>query len=150
MYFPNDPLLQDLVILDTQVVYDSVTFLILRAMSFGNVGQACSEKFRETGQFVLEDLVAAMNLVSEGDLIPPEKLIALLEFLHILDPIPRVQGSQSATQNYLMSCVLCIASKEKLDVICHDQCCPQCVAPLMVRYKCGFVPLGIFPLLLPA
>ena len=44
MYFPNVPLLQDLVILDTQVVYDSVTFLIFRAMGFGNVGQACSEK----------------------------------------------------------------------------------------------------------
>ena len=52
MCFPNVPLLQDLVILDTQVVYDSVTFLIFRAMSFGNVGEACSEKFRETGQFV--------------------------------------------------------------------------------------------------
>ena len=64
MYFPNVPILQDLVILDTQVVYDSVTFLILRAMNFDNIGQACSEKFRETGQFVLKDLVAAMDRVS--------------------------------------------------------------------------------------
>ena len=152
MYFPNVPLLQDLVILDTQVVYDSVTFLILRAMSFGNVGQACSEKFRETGQFVLEDLVAAMSRILGEDIIPPEKLIALLEFLHIIAPIPKVQGSQSSTQEqeavYLMPCVLRTASKEELDTICHDQSRPQCVAPLMVRYKCGFVPLGIFPALI--
>ena len=152
MYFPNVPLLQDLVILDTQVVYDSVTFLILRAMSFDFVGQACSEKFRETGQFVLKELVAATCCVSGGDLIPPEKLMALLEFLHIIAPIPRVQGSQSSTQEYeavyLMPCVLRTASREKLDVICHDQSRPQCVAPLMVRYKCGFVPLGIFPALI--
>ena len=151
MYFPNVLLLQDLVILDTQVVYDSVTFLILRAMSFDNVGQACSEKFRETGQFVLEDLVAATSSVSGGDFIPPEKLIALLEFLHIIAPIPRVQDSQSSTQEqeavYLMPCVLHTASKEKLDAICHDQYRTQCVSPLMVRYKCGFVPLGIFPAL---
>ena len=93
MYFPNVPLLQDLVILDTQVVYDSVTFLILRAMSFGNVGQACSEKFRDTGQFVLKDLAAAMSRIS-GEDIPPEKLIALLEFLDIIAPIPRVEGLQ--------------------------------------------------------
>jgi len=33
MFFPTIPLLQDLVILDTQVGYDSVTFLILRTMS---------------------------------------------------------------------------------------------------------------------
>ena len=152
MYFPNVPLLQDLVILDTQVVYDSVTFLILRAMSFGNVGQACSEKFRETGQFVVEDLVAAMSHISGEDIIPPEKLIALLEFLHIIAPIPRVQGSQSSIQEqgavYLMPCVLRTASKAELDTICHDQSRPQCVAPLMVRYKCGFVPLGIFPALI--
>ena len=152
MYFPNVPLLQDLVILDTHVVYDSVTFLILRAMSFENVGQACSEKFRETGRFVLEDLVAAMSRILGEDIIPPEKLIALLEFLHIIAPIPRVQGSQSSTQEqeavYLMPCVLRTASKEELDAVCHDQSRPLCVAPLMVRYKCGFVPLGIFPALI--
>ena len=152
MYFPNVPLLQDLVILDTQVVYDSVTFLILRAMSFGNVGQACSERLRETGQFVLEDLVAAMSRILGEDIIPPEKLIAQLEYLHIVAPTARVQGSQSSTQEqeavYLMPCVLRTASKEELDTICHDQSRPQCVAPLMVRYKCGFVPLGIFPALI--
>ena len=47
-----------------------------------------------------------------------------------------------------MPCVLCIASKEELDTICHNQSRCQCVAPLMIRYKCGFVPLGIFPALI--
>ena len=153
MYFPELYLLQDLVILDNQVVYDSVTELILRAMSFDNIGQACSEKFRDTGRFVLEDLVAATGHVSGGDLIPPEKLIALLEFLHIIAPIVTIQDSADSTVEieelvYLMPCVLPIASKEKLDAICEDQSRPQCVAPLMIRYKCGFVPLGIFPALI--
>ena len=152
IYFPNVPLLQDLVILDTQAVYDSVTFLILRAMSFCNVGQACSEKFKETGQFVLDDVVAAMSHISVEGIIPPEKLIALLEFLHIIAPISRVKGSQSSTQEqeavYLIPCVLHTASKKELDAICHDQSRPRCVDPLMVRYKCGFVPLGIFPALI--
>ena len=153
MYFPDVDLLQDLVILDNQVVYDSVTELIFRSMSFDNAGQACAEKFRETGQFVLEDLVAATGRVSGGDLIPPEKLIALLEFLHIIAPIVPVQNSASSTEKkqelvYLMPCVLPLASKEKLDAICEDPYHPQCVAPLMIRYKCGFVPLGIFPALI--
>ena len=60
MYFPDIPLLKDLVILNPQVVYDdSVTFLILSAVSVDNVGQASVEKFRKTGQFQLKDLVAA-------------------------------------------------------------------------------------------
>ena len=142
------PLLADLVILDSQVVYDSVTFLIVGAMSFDSVGQARGEKFRETGQFVMKDFVAATTQVS-GDIIPPEKLVALLEFLHMVAPIPLIQDSVSSTDEeqeraYLMPCVLHTASKEKLDAMLTDESHPECVAPLMIRLKCGFVPLGIF------
>ena len=152
MYFPNVPLLEDLVILDSQVVYDSVTFLILRSMNFDNVGQACSEKFRETGQFVLKDLVAA-TVHSSRDFIPPEKLIAMLVFLHIIVLIPRDQSLQhlptaEMEQVYLMPCVLHTASKEQLDIICNDLSRTEHIAPLMIRYKCGFTPLGIFPALI--
>ena len=77
MYFPNVPGLENLVIIDIQVVYDSVTNIILRAMSFDKVGQATAEKFRSTGQFVLRDLIEATCSAS-GDLIPPLKLVALL------------------------------------------------------------------------
>ena len=65
-------------------------------MSFDNVGQARAEKFRETGRFVLEDLVTNTGHVSGGDLIPPEKLIALLEILHIIAAIVPVQHSTSS------------------------------------------------------
>ena len=152
MYFPDIPQVADLVILDSQVVYDSVTFLILGAMSFDSVGQARAEKFRKTGQFVMKDLVAAASHVS-GDIIPPEKLVALLEFLHMVTTIVPVQDSVSSTDEeqervYLMPCVLHAASKEKLDNTLTDESRPECIAPLMIRYKCGFVPLGIFPALI--
>ena len=152
MYFPGQPLLADLVILDCQVVYDSVTFLILEAMSFDSVGQARAEKFRETGQFVMKDLIAATGHVS-GDIIPPEKLVALLEFLHMVAPITPVQDSASSRDEeqggvYLMPCVLHTACREKLDAMLTDESRPKCVAPLMIGYKCGFVPLGIFPALI--
>ena len=152
MYFPDIPLLADLVILHCQVVYDSVTSLILEAMSFDGVGQASAEKFRETGQFVMKDLVAATNHIS-GDIIPPEKLVALLEFLHMVAPIASVQDSVYSTVKekevvYLMPCVLRTASKKKLDAMLDNESHPECVAPLMIRYKCGFVPLGIFPALI--
>jgi len=151
MYFPDEPLLRDLVILDNQVVYDSVTFLILRAMSFDNVGKACRE-VHNNRPFVLKDLEEATGQVS-GDLIPPVKLVALLEFLHMVAPILPVRNSASSTDKeqevvYLMPCVLQTASKKNLNVILNDQSRPECVAPLMIRYKCGFVPLEIFPALI--
>ena len=152
MYFPNIPVLQDLVILDVQVVYDSVSHLILQAMSFDSVGRASAEKFRETGHFVLKDLIAATSHVS-GDIIPPIKLVALLQFLHIIAPIIKCHDLSSLIGNeteitYLMPCILCCANKNELDAVFSNQSRPQCAAPLMVQYKCGFVPLGIFPALI--
>ena len=148
MYFPNVPGLEELVIIDIQVVYDSVTNLILRAMSFGKVAQAIAERFRRTGQFVLKDLIAATVCVS-GDLIQPLKLVALLEFLHIIARIPAsgVSSSSSEIEDgvvYIMPCVLHNASKDELEVFYKDTYHCHSIAPLMVRYKCGFAPIGIF------
>ena len=100
----------------------------------------------------MKDLVAATTQVSR-DIIPPEKLVALLEFLHMVAPIVPFQDSVSSTEKekkkvYLMLCILRTASKEKLDAMLTDESRPECVAPLMIRYKCGFVPLGIFPALI--
>ena len=147
MYFPNVPGLEDLVIIDIQVVYDSVTSLILRAMSFDNVGQATAEKFRRTGQFVLKDLIAATAGVT-NDLIPPLKLVALLEYLHIVARIFPVTISSPEVEDevvYIMPCILHSANKDKLDSFYKDIPPPNSIAPLMVRYKCGFVPIGVFP-----
>ena len=149
MYFPNVPGLEDLIIIDIQVVYDSVTSLILRAMSFDNVGQATAEKFRRTGQFILKDLIAATADVS-NDLISPLKLVALLEYLHI---VARIFASQLTISSpevedevvYIMPCVLHSANKDKVDTFYKDTPPPNSIAPLMVRYKCGFVPIGVFP-----
>ena len=148
MYFPNVPGLEDLVIIDVQVVYDSVTNIILRAMNFGKVGQAIAERFRRTGQFVLKDLIAATACIS-GDLIQPLKLVALLEFLHIIARIPASEVSSSSSEIedevvYIMPCVLHNASKDELEVFYNETSHRHSIAPLMVRYKCGFAPIGIF------
>ena len=86
MYFPELEELKDTVICDTQVVYDSATNLIVNTFKFGLVGMAASERFRETGQFSLEDIRGATENVS-GDYIPLQKLVKLLEHLNIIVPI---------------------------------------------------------------
>ena len=149
MYFPHVPGLEDLIIVDIQVVYDSVTNLILRALSFGNVGHVTAEKFKRTGQFLMGDLMAATAGVS-GDLIPPLKLVALLEFLHIVAQISNTHLSDNScgvytNMVYLMPCVLRSASKNMLDAFNKNLLHPNSIAPLMIRYKCGFVPIGVFP-----
>ena len=148
MYFPNVAGLEDLVIIDIQVVYDSVTNIILRAMSFDKVGQATAEKFRRTGQFFLKDLIESKAIVTD-DLIPPCKLVALLVFLHVIAEIFSSDASSNKGEAvYIMPCVLESTSGQELDLYHKEACKPFLAAPLMVRYTCGFTPIGIFPALI--
>ena len=64
-------------------MYDGVTILILRAMSFDEVGRKDAQMFKRTRKFRLNRIVAVTSKIS-GDYIPIHKLVALLEFLHIL------------------------------------------------------------------
>lgn len=140
MYFPDIPELKDFVIIDPQVVYDSVTNLILRSLKSKEVGKAAAERFKKTGQFSLDDLNASIAKVP-GDNIPPAKLVALLLYLHIIACIPVTDGEMT----YIMTCVLENASKEELDSFQKNVSGSHSVAPIMIRYKCGFVPFGVFP-----
>ena len=149
MYFPNISELKDLVIIDVQVVYDSVTILIIKAMKFDEVGHKGADEFERTGQFELDRLIAATANVS-GDYIPPQKLVALLEFLHIIAridasqiPSPLLSSNQKVT--YIMPCILKNVSKAELDSMLKSMSQSDSVSPILVHYKCGFVPIGVFP-----
>ena len=84
MYFPSAPGLEDLVVIDVQVVYDSITGVILKVMSFDSIGQATAEKWKP-GRFNMKDLKAVTTGI--GDLIPPKQLVALFAYLHIIAQI---------------------------------------------------------------
>ena len=153
MYFPDMAELRDTVICDMQIVYDSVTNLIVNTFKFGRVSKVASERFRETGQFSLKDIEKATRK-SSGDYIPLKKLVKLLEHLNIIAPIALQDGQQSqvatSTQNsdttYFMPCVLQSLSREEIKEWWESNTTKALpAAPLFVQYDCGFVPLGIFP-----
>ncbi len=148
MYFPSVPGLEDLVIIDIQVVYDSITGVILKAMSFDNVGQATAERFRKTGRFTMKDLKTATAGIS-GDVIPPEQLVALLAYLHLIAEIVSVETSATNSvleeeKEYIMPCVLENTSAKELDLF-HKESCSCFVEPLLVYFSSGFTPMGLFP-----
>ena len=147
MYFPDLPELKDTVICDIQIVYDSVTNLIVNTFRFGPVSKANAEKFRETGQFSLEDIRGATASIS-GDYIPLDQLVKLLEYLNIIAPLvhPDPECSDKNPKIvYFMPCVLHNAPKEELQTCQKNDSHSVLPASLMIRYECGFVPLGLFP-----
>ncbi len=146
MYFPSVPGLKDLVIIDIQVIYDSITGVILKAMSFDSVGQGTAKTFRKTGCFIMKDLISATADIS-GDLIPPEQLVALLAYLHIIAEIVWVEDIHSVLEEneYIMPCVLENTSAKELDQF-HKESCRSCIVePLLMYFRSGFTPLGLFP-----
>ncbi len=143
MYFPSVPGLEDLVIIDIQVVYDSITGVIFKTMS---VGEAKAKRFRETGRFTMKDLKTATDDIS-GDVIPPEQLVALLAYLHIIAEIVSVEYSKSVLEEekeYIIPCVLENTSAKELDLF-HKESSRSClVEPLLMYFSSGFTPMGLF------
>ena len=151
MYFPNLPELKDTVICDNQIIYDSVTNLIVNTFKFRSVGKAASERFRMTGQFILKDIRRATAV--SGDYIPLEKLVKLLAHLNILVSFMKSTSTSlssrtpSSEEMYFMPSVLQNATHEEMARWWDDMYTDKQVllAPLFITYQCGFMPIGVFP-----
>ena len=155
MHFPEIEEIKDIVICDPQVVFDSVTNLILNSFTFEQVSKHACDKFKETGQFSFKDIQKiAKNLKSDSLSLP--KLVKLLEYHNIIAPIrpggtlpssslppgPGLSSQSCQEENlvYFMPAVLRHASEEEL----HINQSSTDPAPLMICFKCGFVPIGVF------
>ena len=155
MHFPEIEEIKDIVICDPQVVFDSVTKLILNSFTFEQVSKQACDKFKETGQFSFKDIQKiAKNLKSDS--LSQPKLVKLLEYHNIIAPIrpggplpsgtpplsPGLSPQSCQEENlvYFMPAVLIHASEEEL----HIKQSSTDPAPLMICFKCGFVPIGVF------
>ena len=140
LYYPQLEALKATVICDMQVVFDSATNLIKNTFTFSKVGQSVREKFRETAQFSLKEVKDATSSTTDA-LISLEKLVQLLEYLGILTAIP-MPLSKGQEPTYFMPCVLKSARASSLKTCSYSDTDP---APLMLRFDCGYIPIGIFP-----
>ena len=146
MFFPSIPEIEDLIIVDSQIIYDSVTELIVKCLNFRN-RQAAAERFCNSGQFSLKELRDAAHSYT-GECIPPLKLVALLKYLHI---IAYIQPTDSKPPNdlengsFIMPCMLQNATLQNLECFREGE---SGAKPILIRYSCGFVPIGVFPALM--
>ena len=144
MHFPDVEEIKDVVICDPQVVFDSVTDLILNSFTLKQVSKSTCDRFKETGQFCFKD-VQKIARNSKSDCLPLPELVKLLEHLNIIATIrPEFHSSSSQSdahdEVYFMPAVLKHATEEEL----HMKQNPTDPVPLMVHFKCGYVPVGMF------
>ena len=155
MHYPDVEELKDKVICDPQIVFDSVTELILNTFEFKRIRKSACDKFKQAGQFSFNDIEKLSKNLKSG-ILPLPQLVKLLEHLNIIAPIsfPEESGAaltespQSASLQgvcnesvvYFMPAVLPSAQEHELNVS-HSPADP---APLLIRFKSGIIPVGVF------
>ena len=146
MHFPEVKDLEDIVIVDTQVIYDSITRLILIAYKkTDGINQYQAEDIKKTGKLTFELLEHACGSIS------PQKFLALLKHFNVITPILEPESSSSSPTNvkemFFMPCILSSVSNQSLDDFRMKHCC-SIISPIRICYKSGFVPVGVFSALI--
>ena len=134
-YYPEVKEVKNLIICDLQILFDAITDLIVYTFTFQKAGEADKQKFKKTGRFSLQEFQQLATRKSSNDLLSPEKLVKLLEYLHILVSIPEAG-------EYFMPCVL--RTEDLNDTTAHSLPHP----PLIIGFECGYCPVGVFSALM--
>ena len=140
MHFPKVNEIKDIVISDPQIVFNSVTSLILDSFTSELVPHSSRENFKNKGLFSFAD-IEKIQEKTEGDNLPLPKLVKLLEYLNIISPIKPEGSIPQSDEMYFMPAVLGHAKENELLV---EQSPTDPIPHLMIPFKCGFVPVGVF------
>ena len=155
MHYPDIPSMKDIVICDSQVVFDSTSELIIDTFKVSNrdIPQSAVKDFREKGQFSLEHIKDRteshrknqLSLKQLVDLLKSRNILAEIKSdqksseQNKLSQVTSAQGNQYQPK-FIMPAVLKEASEEELKLDNSK----QEVAPLMISFEGGFVPFGVF------
>ena len=140
-YFPEiSPWFQNNIICSPQVIFESISTLIVDSLI--SLPSTCNferEKkiWTQRGLFsqqTIEQLTKSHRKMQEDKFIPVEELIKLLQHVNLLAPV-KVEGDDLL----IMPAILKGAPYDSL-----RQERQSSLDPLLVTFKCGFVPLGLF------
>ncbi len=151
LYYPDiDAYFKNCVICCPNVVFNSISLLIVESLLSLHSSDRKSrfttaeiKKWQEFGQFssaTIKRCCSKSNKakVKEGDLIPVDKLVKLLEHVSLLAPI----FGKGPRPLYFMPAILECASKEELsNSPTIDSNTPS---PIKITFKSGYVPIGVF------
>ena len=145
LYYSDVPSMKDTVICDPQVIFDSVSKLIIDRFKYKNRSLSSKEvdDFYEKGQFSLAQIKDDTEQQPSNPLTV-DQLVDLLKDLNVLAEIAldqKVSGSDQPHRKFIMPAVLKFASEKDLQQLSSGQLIS---VPLMIKFKGGFVPFGIF------
>ena len=145
MYFPEVESMKDVVICDPQVIFDSISELVIDTFNVANraIPRLVRKEFESKGFFTLKHIEDTTQKKRKSHLIP-RQLIDLLKHLGILAEIQVEEqpSSQEESTKFIIPAVLKNASKDELSPV-NDGSYKHSYS-IMVHFDCGFVPYGVF------
>ena len=143
MYFPEVESMKDVVICDPQVIFDSISELVIDTFSVANraIPRSVRKEFESKGFFTLKHIEDTTRKKRKSHLTP-RQLIDLLKHLGILAEIQvkEQRSSQEESTKFIIPAVLNNASEDELS---PDSSYEHSYT-IMVHFDCGFVPYGVF------
>lgn len=139
MYYPDIPSMKDIVICDAQVIFDSISELIIDTFKISNrtIPTTAVDDFCNKGQFSLMHIKDRTEQ-QRGDGLTLLQLVDLLKHHNILAEIDQNSDCASQEPQFIIPAVLKCDPEENLKPQHLD------TRTLMITFKCGFVPFGIF------
>ena len=132
--------LQDIVIVDPQILFTKITRLIINTFTDHHVTANVSEEFKTKGIFPLRLLGQISNKDDDDRLLTVSRLVKLLEHLHIISRL-----HNTAEVKYFMPCTLAHAQSTAPELTHSSSAVDyQEIPPLLITFKCGYCPKGLF------
>ena len=145
LYYPDIPSVRGIVIANPQVIFDSITTIIVKKFRSKNR----TLKPGEVDDFHLRGLFSLSQIEEEteeqrSDLLTPKQLVDVLEHLNLLAEVKQDEeesttSGQSSETKFIIPAVLDYASKVALE---PSRLCKA--PPLLIHFEGGFVPFGVF------
>ncbi|XP_064401366.1 uncharacterized protein LOC135347339 isoform X3 [Halichondria panicea] len=156
LYYPDiedkESYFKNRVICSPNVVFNSISLLVVESLlslhscdwtsQFTN---AEIKKWQKLGQFSIATIKRCCSKsnkakVNEGELIPVDKLVKLLEHVSLLAPIVG-KGLQEPPVYFMPAVLECASKEELLNAPAIDSNTPS---PIKITFKSGYVPIGLF------
>ena len=144
MHFPEIESMKNVVICDPQVIFDSISEVIISTFNIRNrkIPESAVEEFKHNGQFTFEHIECSTKKQRQS-LLSPKQLIDVLKYHHVIAEIKAEKIESQSSPKYIIPAVLNSAFEEDLKLL-EGEISESTACPLMIRFECGFVPLGIF------
>ena len=146
MHYSNIPSIEDVVICNPQVVFDSISKLIINKFTHGNRALKPGEinEFEQKGLFTLSHIQDTTEH-PQSTLLKLKQLVDLLKHLNILAEVKQDQEGAESNESepkFIMPAVHKHASEQELTTpsLSDSENAPS----LFIHFEMGFVPFGVF------